>query len=130
MIDTKKVGRPKKFDRDHALEAAMHVFWNKGYDGASMKDLTTAMGINGPSLYAEFGDKLRLYQTAIDSYVESDACAPLVAFEREEDITKAVHAFLKASIDYATMHESGARGCFLASCVVANADAVDGIQPR
>ena len=130
MIDTKKVGRPKKFSRDHALKAAMHVFWSKGYDGASMKDLTTAMGINGPSLYAEFGDKLRLYQTAIDSYLENDACAPLAAFEGEPDIVKAVHAFLNASIDYATTQENGVRGCFLASCVVANADCIDGIQPR
>ena len=86
MNDTKKVGRPKKFEREDALMAAVNVFWAKGYDGASMKDLTTAMGINGPSLYAEFGDKHRLYLQAIDKYSNNDACAPLVALEQEDDI--------------------------------------------
>lgn len=129
MKDTKKVGRPKKFDRQEAIDAALKVFWAKGYDGASMKDLTTAMGINAPSLYAEFGDKLKLYQITIDAYASNGACAPLLAFESEEDIADAVMAFMNAAIDYATNHESGVRGCFLASCVVTNAGEVDGVQP-
>jgi len=130
MIDTKKVGRPKTFDRDDVLAAALSVFWAKGYNGASMKDLTSAMGINGPSLYAEFGDKESLYHLAIDSYVTNDACEPLVAFESEPDIKKAVSAFMNAAIDYATSHPSGARGCFLASCVVTNAGQIDGVEQR
>lgn len=130
MNDTKKVGRPKKFDRNEALTSAMHVFWAKGYDGASMKDLTAAMGINGPSLYAEFGDKLALFRLTIDCYAENDGCAPLVAFESEANITKAVRAFLNASIDYATEQESGARGCYLASSVATNACEIDGIDEK
>ncbi|HAO2892184.1 TPA: helix-turn-helix transcriptional regulator, partial [Escherichia coli] len=50
-------GRPRAFDRDAALERAMRVFWQKGYDSASMSDLTEAMQINAPSLYAAFGSK-------------------------------------------------------------------------
>ncbi|MEP4768733.1 MAG: TetR/AcrR family transcriptional regulator [Roseibium sp.] len=130
MIDTKKIGRPKMFDRDQVLASALTIFWKKGYHGTSMADLTSAMGISGPSLYAEFGDKLGLYQSAIDSYVENDACAPLVAFEQEPDIRRAVRAFMNAAIDYATEQESGVRGCFLASCVVANAGDVEGIEDR
>lgn len=130
MINTKKAGRPRQFDRETALSAALNVFWKKGYEGASLKDLTAAMGINAPSLYAEFGDKLSLYQQAIDSYTSNDACAPLVAFENEPDIQKAVRAFLGVVIDYATTQESGARGCFLASCVATDAGEVEGIQPR
>jgi len=130
MIDTKKVGRPKQFDRDEALAAALSVFWAKGFDGASMKDLTSAMKISGPSLYAEFGDKQSLYHLAIDSYVTNDACEPLVAFESEPDIEKAVGAFMSAAIDYATAHPSGVRGCFLASCVVTNAGQIDGVEQR
>lgn len=132
MINTKekpkKTGRPKKFVRDDALAAAVNVFWRKGYDGSSMKDLTGAMGINGPSLYAEFGDKLGLYHAAIDKYANNDGCAPLVAFEGEPVIEKAVGAFMEAAIDYATQHESGAKGCFLVSCVSTSSGEVEGIE--
>ncbi|TIX24457.1 MAG: helix-turn-helix transcriptional regulator, partial [Mesorhizobium sp.] len=48
-------GRPRTFDRTAALRRAMEVFWAKGYEGASMSELTAAMGINSPSLYAAFG---------------------------------------------------------------------------
>ncbi|WP_298922240.1 TetR/AcrR family transcriptional regulator [uncultured Roseobacter sp.] len=126
MNDTKKVGRPKKFDRDQALLGAISVFWKQGYEGASMKLLTDAMGINSPSLYAEFGDKHALYLEAIDRYANNDACAPLVALESEPDIGLAVRAFFEAAINYSTHHESGARGCFLASCVATSAGHVEG----
>lgn len=129
MNTTKKLGRPVSFDADEALLAAVNVFWAKGYDGASMKDLTEAMGINSPSLYAAFGDKRSLYLKAIDRYTSNDACAPLVAFESEPDIAAAVRAFMEAAIDYATQHESGARGCFLTSCVSTSAGEVEGVQP-
>ena len=128
MNDTKKVGRPRKFDQEGALMAAVNVFWAKGYDGASMKDLTQAMGINGPSLYSAFGDKHELYLKAIDRYSNNDACAPLVAFETEPDIELAVLAFMNAAIEYATQHESGTRGCFLSSCVATTAGELDGVD--
>ena len=126
MNVTKKAGRPKKFDRDEALQKAIHVFWRQGYEGASMKLLTDSMQINSPSLYAEFGDKHALYLEAIDLYANDDACAPLLALETEPEIKKAVCAFFEAAIDYSTNHESGARGCFLASCVATSAGHVDG----
>jgi len=129
MINTKRKGRPKKFDQKEALQAALNVFWSKGYDGASMKDLTSAMNINGPSLYSTFGDKHALYLQAIESYASNDACAPLVAFESEPDILLAVQAFLHSVIEYATDHESGAKGCFLSACVATSAGEVEGVQP-
>lgn len=128
MNNTKKIGRPKKFDRDEALMAAVNIFWAKGYDGTSMKDLTLGMGINGPSLYAEFGDKHRLYLQAIDKYSNNDACAPLVALEEEDDIKKAIGAFFLAAIDYSTNHQKGVKGCFLASCVSTSAGEIEGTQ--
>lgn len=130
MNDTKRLGRPKKFNREEALIAALNVFWMKGYDGASMRDLTSAMGIKGPSLYAEFGDKQSLYHLAIDNYMSNDACEPLVAFETEPDIEKAVIAFMNAVVDYATSQPNGVRGCFLASCVVTNAGQMEGVEER
>jgi len=126
MIDTKKVGRPKKLNRDDVLLKAINVFWERGYDGASMKNLTEAMGINSPGLYAEFGDKEGLYLEAIHRYSNNDACAPLVALENETDIFLAVKAFIEAAIDYSTNHESGVKGCFLVSCVSASSGHVDG----
>ncbi len=128
MAIAKKVGRPKKFDRDTALMSAVNVFWLKGFEGASMADLTEAMGVNPPSLYAEFGDKLNLYRLAIDRYASNDACSPLVAFESEPDIEKAVRAFMNEVVIYSTKHESGAKGCFLSSSVATSAGAIEGVQ--
>jgi AcrR family transcriptional regulator len=61
-------GRPRGFDRDTALHKAMEVFWEYGYDGASMARLTTAMGIASPSLYACFGSKEALFRQAVELY--------------------------------------------------------------
>ncbi|WPO39850.1 TetR/AcrR family transcriptional regulator [Tardiphaga sp. 42S5] len=64
------LGRPREFDTDTALDLALHVFWRKGYEGASMADLTEAMGITKPSLYAAFGNKEDLFRKALDRYVD------------------------------------------------------------
>jgi AcrR family transcriptional regulator len=63
-----RLGRPRAFDREKALEAAMRVFWRNGYEGASLTALTEAMGINRPSLYAAFGDKAGLFREAVARY--------------------------------------------------------------
>ena len=130
MNATKKIGRPRKFDADNALLEAMNVFWVKGYHGTSMKDLAQAMGIRGPSIYAAFGDKRELYLKTIDRYADVDACAPVIAFETEPDIEKAIKGFLQSVIIYATTSDSGARGCFLASCVSTNVGEVEGVTER
>ena len=61
-------GRPRSFDREQALDAAMRLFWRQGYEGASLTALTAAMGINRPSLYAAFGDKASLFREAVARY--------------------------------------------------------------
>ncbi|MFC0204610.1 TetR/AcrR family transcriptional regulator [Novosphingobium soli] len=61
-------GRPREFDPDEALAAALRVFWSRGYEGASMAELTDAMGITKPSLYACFGNKEALFKKALDLY--------------------------------------------------------------
>lgn len=124
------MGRPRLFNYEDALMKAMSVFWAKGYDGASMRDLTSAMGITGPSLYSAFGDKRELFLKTIDHYRDAEGCAPLVAFESTEDIGDAIRGFLIEIIHDATEHESGARGCFLASSVVTMVDLVDGVGER
>lgn len=62
-------GRRREFDKEHALIKAMEVFWRKGYSGTSLSNLTDAMGINKPSLYAAFGNKEDLFVSAIHQYV-------------------------------------------------------------
>ena len=63
-------GRPRAFDPDVALDRAMHVFWAKGYEGASLSNLTRAMRINRPSLYAAFGNKAQLFGKVLDRYMD------------------------------------------------------------
>jgi len=63
-------GRPRAFDPDAALERAMHVFWAKGYEGASLSNLTRVMRINRPSLYAAFGNKEKLFRKVLDRYMD------------------------------------------------------------
>lgn len=74
------MARPPKFDRDEALGRAMHLFWERGFDGTSITDLTTAMGISAPSLYAAFGDKQALFDAAVDLY-EQTAFVPTALAE-------------------------------------------------
>lgn len=68
-----KTGRPRQFDPDDALDKAMGVFWKHGYEGATLEELTTAMGINRPSLYAAFGSKEELFRKAVERYVNGPA---------------------------------------------------------
>jgi len=63
-------GRPRAFDPAAALDRAMRVFWAKGYEGASLSQLTRAMRINRPSLYAAFGNKEQLFRKVLDRYLD------------------------------------------------------------
>lgn len=65
-----RTGRPRAFDADDALEAAMRVFWAEGYEGASLSELTDAMGINRRSVYLSYGNKENLFLKAVDRYME------------------------------------------------------------
>ena len=67
------MGRPRGFDPDHALEQAMRVFWAKGYEGASLTDLTEAIGITRSSMYAAFGNKDELFRRVVERYTEGPA---------------------------------------------------------
>jgi AcrR family transcriptional regulator len=67
------MGRARAFDADEALDRAMTLFWSKGYDGTSVSELTEAMGINRPSLYATYGNKQELFRKALERYGEGPA---------------------------------------------------------
>ena len=105
-------GRPRSFDRGAALDAAVLVFWERGYDGASVEMLTNAMGISRPSLYSTFGNKRELFVQAIDRYAVTYGSRAFSAFRVETDGRKAVEGFLDASIECA-VGEGTPRGCLI-----------------
>jgi AcrR family transcriptional regulator len=67
------MGRPREFDTDQALDCALKQFWAKGYEGTSLSDLTEAMGITRPSLYASFGNKEELFLKVMERYSRDHA---------------------------------------------------------
>lgn len=91
-------GRPRSFDRDAALKAAMEVFWRRGYEGAAVSDLTQAMGINAPSLYAAFGCKEALFHEAVQLYQESEGAIPRKAMDEAPDARAMIDAMLRSNI--------------------------------
>lgn len=93
-ITARPRGRPLSFDQDQALDAAVQVFWAKGYEGASVADLTSAMGINPPSLYAKFGNKHGLFLQAIDRYVATITSTQIVPLMEIDDIRLAISGYL------------------------------------
>lgn len=105
-------GRPRSFDRDAALRQAMRVFWKKGYDGSSLADLTTAMGINSPSLYAAFGSKEALFREAVDLYGATEGVEIWGAFDRPGTVKQAIADFLRASAR-AFSEPGDPRGCLI-----------------
>jgi AcrR family transcriptional regulator len=101
-------GRPREFDTEDSLAAALGVFWSKGYEAASLTDLTEAMGITRPSLYAAFGNKEALFKQALDlyateklAYVRAALDAPTAKGVAERLLNGAVEM----------MTSSGCRGC-------------------
>ncbi|MGF6882929.1 AcrR family transcriptional regulator [Nocardia sp. GAS34] len=88
-------GRPRAFDRELALRRAMEVFWEHGYEGASMADLTAAMGIGSPSLYAAFGCKEALFREAVGLYSRTDGSHTARALREEPTARASIEAMLR-----------------------------------
>jgi AcrR family transcriptional regulator len=102
-------GRPRAFDEEAVLGRAAEVFWRHGYEGASLSALTSAMGINRPSLYAAFGSKEQLFQRAFARYHEAQVARARAALDRPTAYA-AVEAFLRSSADGLTAADHPA-GC-------------------
>lgn len=95
-----KRGRPRAFDRDQALRAAMMVFWDKGFEGASLEELQSAMGgIGPPSFYAAFGSKEQLFFEAVDLYLQTVGGQPGRALESAMTARAGIEAMLREAVD-------------------------------
>ncbi|MFJ9028106.1 TetR/AcrR family transcriptional regulator [Streptomyces sp. NPDC102274] len=105
-------GRPRGFDRDTALEQAMKVFWATGYEATSMADLTSAMGIASPSLYAAFGSKEELFREAVALYGATAGRPVARALTEEPTARAAVNAVLHANA-YAYTRADTPGGCMI-----------------
>jgi AcrR family transcriptional regulator len=112
------IGRPREFDRDAALEAAMLLFWRKGFAMTSMNDLCEAMGIRSPSLYAAFGSKEGLYLEALDHYVRT--VGPPVWDRLAEGATArvSVESLLQAATENLPKSRATPAGCMAALAAV------------
>ena len=109
-------GRPRGFDREAALRRAMEVFWDKGFEGASIATLTEAMGIGAPSLYAAFGNKDDLYREAMALYGSTEGARLWEAVAAADDARGAVEALLKTTATLAD-RDDAPRGCMVALAV-------------
>src|SRR4051812_33804204 len=91
-------GRPREFCVDHALAQALRVFWEKGYEGTSLNDLTEAMGITRPSLYAAFGNKEALFCKALDLY-ESEKLSYIRRALEQPTARKVAETMLRGAVE-------------------------------
>ena len=111
------MARPKEFDPDEALDRAIQVFWQKGYDGTSIQDLVDRTGVNRFSLYKTFGDKRSLFLAACDRYRNVIVARHIDTLERSDAGLGAIRGFFGGLLDLLT--EQGRRwGCLMTNSVV------------
>ncbi|WDM23690.1 TetR/AcrR family transcriptional regulator [Paenibacillus polymyxa] len=109
--------RPREFDEDQALDAAMRIFWEKGFEATSLSDLTSKMGIQRPSIYATFGDKKQLFEATLRKYTQSHAAYVRSRLQSNSSVKEAFYNFFGGVV--AEEYEDGPnRGCFCINTMV------------
>jgi len=129
----KQRGRPRGFDRDEALESAIRLFWSRGYEATSISDLTEAMDITPPSLYAAFGDKKRLFLEAVERYEQETGCFARRALTSEPTAELAIRRLLLDAVKSFT-DPKNPKGCLIAlgatNCAVESTDIFEALAER
>src|SRR5580704_15597558 len=120
------MGRPREFNFDEALDRALEVFWRKGYEGTSIPDLTEAMGINRPSLYAAYGNKESLFNKVLDRYAEKSGIHVREALN-EPTAQGVVERILRGTIELLS-NPRQPQGCLLVQSALTCGDEVDCIR--
>lgn len=125
-VPARKIGRPLSFDRDAALFQAMLAFWRHGYEATSLSDLTSAMGVTAPSIYAAFGDKKQLFLEAVRLYVSEPVNAETI-IDSAPTSRHAALGLLQASVAGFTGRDTP-KGCLLASSAISCSAAAADVQ--
>ena len=120
-------GRPREFCVDHALTEALRVFWQKGYEGTSLTDLTEAMGITRPSLYAAFGNKESLFRKALDLY-EREKLAYIGQALEQPTARKVAEFMLRGAVENATGGDGGPHGCLRVTAAASCGEGAESIR--
>jgi len=123
---TAKRGRPRCFDESCALDRALQVFWRRGYQGASLPELTRAMGINRPSLYAAFGNKQQLFRRTLDRYAQGPARYIEEAMN-EPTARRVAERLLAGVIDLVT-DSKNPHGCLMVQAALTCGEESQGVQ--
>lgn len=122
-------GRPRAFDRSAALERAMLLFWEHGYEATSLAQLTSAMGISPPSLYAAFGDKQALFLQAVEHYLTRGGAGTQSLMDDAHTAREAVARFLEESAVRLTQPQFP-RGCMVVLAAVTCSDEAAPVQHK
>lgn len=119
-------GRPLAFNQDAALDAALNVFWSRGYEGTSMAELTEALGINKPSIYAAFGNKEELFRLALARYVTGPVAFVGEAM-KQPTARQVVEKFLMQAVD-AFSDKTTPNGCMIVQGALTCGQSASAIQ--
>ncbi|RKP51483.1 TetR/AcrR family transcriptional regulator [Cohnella endophytica] len=111
------MARRREFDEEKVLDAAMQLFWEKGFEATSLSDLTSRMGIQRPSIYATFGDKKELFEAALRKYTSSHATYVRANLQNNSSVKEAFRAFFENMV--AKEYEKSPNwGCFCINSMV------------
>ena len=121
-IQKRPRGRPKGFIPDEALDRAVEMFWEHGYEGVDVDRIARAVNVTKPALYRAFGDKSTLLLRAVERYALTYGASMMVAFQTEPDIHKAVTAFCEATVNTASDEARG--GCMMAAAALGQSERV------
>ena len=119
-------GRPKGFIPDEALDRAVEMFWEHGYEGVDVDRIARAVNVTKPALYRAFGDKSALLCKAVERYAITYGAPIMAAFQAEPDIHKAVTAFCEATVNTASGEARG--GCMMAAAALGQSERVTEIR--
>ena len=125
-IPKRPPGRPKGFIPEEALDRAVEMFWEHGYEGVDVDRIARAVNVTKPALYRAFGDKSTLLLRAVERYALTYGAPKMAAFQAEPDIHKAVTAFFEATVNQAAGDARG--GCMMAAAALGQSDRVTEIR--